>query len=273
MSGQIRMTDSQTQIHPTAIIAKGARIGAGCRIGAYCVVGPEVSLGDGVVLENHVSIAGWTEIGPGCRIWPFASIGSDPQDLKFGGEHTRVEIGARTRIREYSTVNPGTNGGGGVTRIGDDNLIMMYVHVAHDCQIGNGIVLANAVQLAGHVVIGDNAILGGQSGVHQFCRVGKGAMIGAGAVVVNDVIPYGSVISARGVLGGLNLVGLRRRGAERAAMNGLRHAYKRLFMGTEGTLLERAQALQDEDVADNALVLDVLEFLLANSDRAFCAPE
>jgi len=263
--------DQTANIHPSAIIETGAQVGANCRVGAYCVVGPRVVLGRDVELKNHVSIAGETTIGDGTRIWPFASIGSEPQDLKFGGEDSQVEIGKNNHIREYATVNPGTDGGGGVTRIGDDNLIMMYVHVAHDSQIGNRIVLANAVQIAGHVVIGDNAVLGGQSGVHQYCRVGKGAMIGAGAVVVNDVIPYGSVISPRGTLGGLNLIGLKRRGADKTQMNELRRVYKSLFSG-DGALLDRAKSLQAE-VSDNPLVLDLLEFVLSNSDRSFCTPQ
>ncbi len=253
------------------MIGDGAKIGANCRIGPYCVLGAEVTLASSVTLDSHVVVAGWTSIGEGTRIWSFASIGSEPQDLKFGGEHTRVKIGARNMIREYATINPGTNGGNGVTRIGDDNLIMMYVHVAHDCCIGNGIVLANAVQLAGHVQIADNAVLGGQSGAHQFVRIGKGAMIGAGSVVVNDVIPYGSVISPRGVLGGLNLVGLKRRGAKKSEMNDLRRAYKTLFSG-DGALLDRARDLAEND-ATAPLVQDVLEFVLANSDRSFCTPQ
>ncbi len=263
-------TDANPSIHPSAIIDAGAEIGPGCRIGAYSVVGPKVRLAANVTLDNHVSIAGDTAIGEGTRIWPFASIGSEPQDLKFGGEASSVVIGRNNMIREYATVNPGTDGGGGVTRVGDDNLIMMYVHVAHDCQIGSGIVLANAVQIAGHVAIGDNAVLGGQSGVHQYCRIGSGAMIGAGAVVVNDVIPYGSVISPRGELGGLNLIGLKRRGADKAEMNGLRAAYKTLFAG-DGSLLARARQMAGDD-PDNPLVQDVLAFVLANSDRSFCTP-
>lgn len=265
------MIDPNTTIHPSAIIAEGARLGAGCNIGPYCVVGPEVVLGQNVRLDSHVAINGVTSIGDDCRIWPFASLGSEPQDLKFGGERSRVEIGARNMIREYATVNPGTDGGGGVTRIGDDNLLMMHCHIAHDCILGNGIVLANAVQVAGHVLIGDNAILGGSSGIHQFVRIGKGAMIGAGTIVVSDVIPYGSVVSPRGVLGGLNLVGLKRRGAEKAQMNGLRAAYKSLF-ANEQPLLQQAQSMA-EDGSDNALVQDVLEFVLSRSDRSFCTPE
>lgn len=246
-------------------------LGADCRIGPYCVIGPEVTLGAAVVLDSHVVISGITRIGAGTRIWPFASIGSAPQDLKFKGERSHVRIGCRNLIREYVTINPGTDGGGGVTVVGDDNLLMMHVHIAHDCTLGNGAVLANSVQVAGHVTIGDNAVLGGQVGIHQFVRIGKAAMIGAGSVVVNDVIPYGSVLSPRGVLAGLNLIGLKRRGAGKSQMNDLRRAYKKLFTG-EGTLLERARNMAADD-PDNPLVQDVLEFVLANSDRSFCTPQ
>jgi len=262
---------SRADIHPTAIIGDGAQVGAGCRIGPYCVVGPDVRLAERVVLESHVAVAGETSIGQDTRIWPFASIGSAPQDLKFAGEKTRVEIGARNMIREYVTVNPGTHGGGGVTRIGDGNLLMMQVHVAHDCHVGDGVIFANGVQVAGHVVIGDNAVLGSMAGIHQFCRIGQGAMIGGGAIVVNDVIPYGTVISPRGTLGGLNLIGLKRRGADKGAMNDLRRVYKDLFSGTR-PLMEAATALLEDD-ADSPLVHDMLEFILSNSSRSFCTPE
>lgn len=265
------MIAKSTIIHPTAIVEDGAIIGDDCRIGAYCVVGADVVLGRGVELLNHVSVSGLTSIGDGTKIWPFASIGSQPQDLKFSGEKTRLEIGANNMIREYVTMNPGTAGGGGLTRVGDGNLFMMMVHVGHDCMVGNNIVFANSVALGGHAVIGDNAVIGGLAGIHQFCRIGQGAMIGTGASVVNDVIPYGSVVSPRGSLGGLNLVGLKRRGADKDAMNGLRAAYKVLF-GQEGTLMERANALSD-DMPDNPLVQDVLEFVLAASERSICTPD
>lgn len=265
------MIDPTAIIHASAIIADGAVIGAETRIGPYCVIGSEVVLGRNVVLDSHVVVAGQTAIGDGTRVWPFASLGSEPQDLKFAGEKTKVEIGRNNRIREYATINPGTAGGGGVTQVGDGNLIMMHVHLAHDCIVGNNIVLANAVQVAGHVTIGDNAVLGGASGVHQFVRVGRGAMIGAGSIVVNDVIPYGSVVSPRGTLGGLNLLGLKRRGAEKDQLNDLRRAYKALF-GGDGALLDRARALADAS-PDNPLVQDVLEFVLSSSDRSFCTPD
>ncbi|PJN94377.1 acyl-[acyl-carrier-protein]--UDP-N-acetylglucosamine O-acyltransferase, partial [Amaricoccus sp. HAR-UPW-R2A-40] len=206
------MTD--TIIHPTAVVEPGARIGAGCRIGPYCVIGPDVMLAEGVILHSHVAIAGVTSIGAGTEIWPFASVGSAPQDLKYAGERTELIIGAKNRIREYATLNTGTVQGGGVTRIGDGNLLMMSIHVGHDCVIGNGVILVNNATLGGHVTIEDNVIVGGLSAVHQFCRLGRGAMIGGLTGVVADVIPYGMVVGERGHLGGLNLVGLKRRGAQ-----------------------------------------------------------
>ena len=265
------MIDPSADIHPSAIIEDTAVIGPDCRIGAYSVVGPEVTLAKGVHLSNHVSITGLTSVGEGTRIWPFASIGSEPQDLKFAGEKTSVEIGRNNMIREYVTINPGTAGGGGLTRVGDGNLLMMMVHIAHDCIVGNNNVFANAVQVAGHVSIGNNAVLGSMAGLHQFVRIGSGVMIGAGSIVVSDVIPYATVISPRGTLGGLNLIGLKRRGVEKAHMNDLRHAYNELFHG-DGTLMERAQSMESSE-PDNPLVQDVLEFLKAQSDRSFCMPE
>lgn len=265
------MIHHSASIHATAVIGEGAVVGAGCRIGPFCVVGPEVTLGENVVLDSHVVVQGLTEIGDETRLWPFASVGTEPQDLKFAGEKTRVIVGRKNMIREYVTINPGTEGGGGITRVGDNNLLMMQVHVAHDCQIGNGIVFANGVQVAGHVTIGDNAVLGSMAGIHQFCRIGAGAMIGGGSIVVNDVIPYGTVISPRGTLGGLNLIGLKRRGSDKEHINGLRHAYKDLFHG-EGALADRARALAEAN-GDNPLLQDVLEFVLSHSDRAFCTPD
>lgn len=260
--------DPSADIHPSAIISDGATIGAGCTIGPYCVIGGDVRLGAGVDLKSHVVIDGDTWIGEGTRIWPFASLGHQPQDLKFGGEKSRLRIGARNMIRESVTMNPGTSGGGMETRIGDENLFMVNVHVGHDCQVGNGVVMANNVSLAGHVVVEDNVVIGGHSGVHQFCRIGRGAMVGVLSAVLSDVIPYGTVTGDAAMLGGLNLVGLKRRSEDKAAINGLRSAFKDIFTG-EGTLKERAVAAQTS-YPDNPLVADVVEFILSNSDRSFC---
>ncbi|MBP7001588.1 acyl-ACP--UDP-N-acetylglucosamine O-acyltransferase [Amaricoccus sp.] len=265
--------DPSAEIHPTAVVEEGARIGAGCRIGPYCVIGPEATLGAGLRLHSHVVISGVTTIGDGTEIWPFASIGSAPQDLKFRGERTELVIGARNRIREYATLNPGTEGGGGITRVGDDNLLMMSIHVGHDCQIGNHVILVNNATLSGHVILEDNVILGGLSAVHQFCRIGRGAMIGGMSGVTADVIPYGMVIGNRGRLAGLNLVGLKRRGAERAAIHGLRAAYAEIFEAKDGgTLQERAAAVAAAR-ADNDLVREVADFIAADSSRSFTIPE
>jgi len=267
MSGQI---DETARIHPSAIIEDGATIGAHCRIGPYCVIGSDVTLGAGVILDSHVVVSGWTSIGDETRIWPFASIGSAPQDLKYKGERTEVRIGKNNMIREYVTVNSGTDGGGGLTRMGDGNLLMMHVHLAHDCDVGDNVIFANGVQVAGHVQIANDAVIGSMAGLHQFIRVGQGAMIGAGSMVVYDVIPFGTVNSPRGVLAGLNLIGLKRRGVDKDDINGLRRAYKELFT-TDGALLEKARHLAEGDTTP--LVEEVLNFLISDSDRSFCTPE
>jgi UDP-N-acetylglucosamine acyltransferase len=263
--------DSTAEIHPTAVIAPGATIGAGCRIGPFCVIGAEVVLGARVTLASHVAVAGITRIGDDTEIYPFASIGHAPQDLKYAGERSELIVGARNRIREYVTMNPGTTGGGGVTRVGDDCLFMMSTHIAHDCKVGNRVIMANCATLAGHVVVEDNVVIGGLSGIHQFARLGRGAMIGGMTGVAADVIPFGSVIGNRGWLAGLNLVGLKRSDASREHIHGLRAAFDELFKG-EGTLRERALAVAD-GYPGNPLVADVVRFITAESSRSFTLPQ
>ena len=260
-----------TQIHATAIIEQGARLGEGAVVGPYCCVGGMVELGDGVRLHSHVVVAGKTTIGPNTHIFPFASIGHPPQDLKFKGEESELVIGANNIIREHATMNPGTAGGGMITRIGNNCLFMVGAHVAHDCDIANHVILANNATLAGHVAVDDFAILGGLSAVHQFCRIGRHAMIGGMSGVENDVIPYGSVTGNRARLDGLNIVGLRRRGFSRSEVAAMRKAYRLLF-AHEGTLAERL-----EDVAemykDNDAVMDIVGFIRSDSSRAICQPK
>lgn len=262
--------DPTAIVHPTAVIGDGADIGANCSIGPYCVVGAEVSLGAGVELKSHVVVEGWTDIGEDTVIFPFASIGHIPQDLKFGGERTKLEIGARNRIREHVTMNPGTVGGGGLTKIGDDGLFMMSVHVGHDCILGNHIIMANNASLGGHCLVGDNVVIGALAGVHQFCRIGRGAMIGGLAAVVSDVVPYGTIIGERAHLEGLNLVGLKRRGVSRDEISGLRAAFKELFF-QEGSLKDRARAMGE--VSENALVTEMIDFILDDSSRSISTPK
>lgn len=257
-------------IHPSAVVEPGAVIGPGCRIGPFAVIGPEVTLAEGVEVKSHAVVTGWTEIGPGTVIFPFATVGEVPQDLKFRGERTRLVVGARCRIREGATLNTGTEGGGGVTRVGDDVLIMTGAHVGHDAQIGDRVILVNNVAIAGHCVLGDDVIVGGLSGVHQFVRIGRGAIIGAVTMVTNDVIPFGLVQAPRGELDGLNLVGLKRRGVERSEITALRAAYQMLAQG-EGTFLDRARRLSDE--TDSTHVREVTDFILAATDRSFLTPK
>lgn len=257
-------------IHPTAIVEDGAKLGADVAIGPYCVVGPDVTLGDGVELVSHVVVAGHTVVGAKTKIWPFASVGHQPQDLKYAGEVSYLEVGERNRIREHVTMNPGTEGGGLYTRVGDDNLFMMGTHVGHDCQVGNGCVFANNATLAGHVEIDDFAILGGLSAVQQFSRIGKHVMVGGMSGVEKDVIPFGSVIGNRAHLGGLNLIGLKRRGFDRETIHALRSAYREIFSG-EGQLMDRA-AIAAETYAEFPAVLEITSFILADQSRTFCTP-
>lgn len=260
--------DPTAIIHPSAVISEGAEIGANVKVGPFCLIGSEVRLAASVELKSHVVVEGWTDVGEGTVIFPFASIGHIPQDLKFGGERTKLEIGARNRIREHVTMNPGTEGGGGLTKVGDDGLYMMGVHIGHDCIVGNHVILANNASLGGHCIISDNVIIGALAGVHQFCRVGKGAMIGGLAAVVADVIPYGLVMGERADLHGLNLTGLKRAGIDRAQITGVRAAFKTLF-AEGGSLKDRAAELRKGN--DNPMVGQILEFILAESDRSIAS--
>src|SRR5215213_4220190 len=224
------------RIHPTAVIEPGARIAEDVEVGAYAVLGPEVRIAAGCRIGPHAVITGNTSIGPNCRIWQFASIGDAPQDKKYSGEPTRLEIGANNTIREFCTLNRGTVQGGGVTRIGDDNWIMAYVHIAHDCLIGNRTIFANNAQLAGHVHIEDDVILGGFTLVHQFCRVGAHCITGLGTVLLQDVPPYVKASGNPVHPYGLNTEGLRRRGFSTEAIGALKRAYRTLYR--EGRTLE-----------------------------------
>mgnify|MGYP001545255963 CR=1 FL=1 len=256
-------------IHPSAVIEEGARIGGGCKIGPFAVIGAHAVLHEGVEVKSHAVITGHTEIGAETVIFPFACIGEEPQDLKFRGEQTRLVVGARNRIREGVTMNTGTEGGGGLTSVGDDCLFMTGAHVAHDAHVGNKVIVANQGAIAGHCVIEDEVIIGGLSGIHQWVRVGRGAIIGAVTMVTADVIPHGLVQGKRGELEGLNLVGLKRRGVPRVDITALRAAYQMLAQG-EGAFQERAQRLGDEATSEH--VRDIVRFILGDSGRSFLTP-
>ncbi|MCZ6496679.1 MAG: acyl-ACP--UDP-N-acetylglucosamine O-acyltransferase [Alphaproteobacteria bacterium] len=260
-----------TKIHPTAIIDPAAEVGEGVSIGPYCCVGPHVRLGASVKLQSHVVVDGRTEIGANSEVYPFAVIGARPQDLKYKGEPSQVVIGQRTVIREHVTIHPGTAGGGLMTRVGSDCLIMVGAHVAHDCLIGSSVIMANNTTLGGHVTIGDYAILGGLAAIHQFVRIGHHSMVGGLSGVENDVIPYGSVIGNRAYLSGLNTVGLKRRGYSREDIHSLRAAYRLLF-AEEGTLAERLDDVADM-FKDDAAVMEIVHFIQADSSRTVCQPQ
>lgn len=249
----------RTNIHPSAVVSPKARIGADCVIGPYSVVGDEVELGDGVRLDSHCVVDGRTTIGEGTHLFPFVSIGLAPQDLKYSGEPSETRIGRRNQIREFVTIHRGTGGGGMLTQIGDDCLIMAQAHIAHDCLIGNGVIMANAATLAGHVTIEDGANVGAYSGVHQFCRVGREAYIGGYSVVVKDALPYALTVGNHARCYGLNTTGMKRRGYSRQVIDSLHHAFRLLL----SSKLNTSQALEriEAEIRDSAEVETLVHFI------------
>lgn len=258
-------------VHPSAVIEDGATLGADVKIGPFCMVGRDVVLGDGCELVSHVAVAGRTTIGARTRIWPFASIGHQPQDLKYRGEASTLSIGADCLIREGVTVNPGTQGGGMETVIGDRCAFLANSHVGHDCRIGNNVIFSNNAIMAGHCRVEDHVILGGGAAVIQFARLGAHSIVGGMAALEDDLIPYGMAVGNRAYLAGLNLVGLKRRNFERDDINALRHAYREIFAGS-GTLKTRAEEV-GERYRGARLVEEVVAFIASAKDRAICTPK
>ena len=256
-------------IHKTAIIDPKAKIGKNVEVGPYTVIGPDTEILDGTKIQSHVNITGNTIIGKNNRIFPFASIGNEPQDLKYNGENTKLIIGDGNTIREYTTINTGTSGGGGVTKIGDNSLFMIGVHIAHDCIIGNDVVIANSVAIAGHADIGDQVIIGGNCGVQQFTRIGKMAMIGGMTGVSRDVIPYGVSLGNRNYLDGINIVGLRRKKISNKDIICLSDAYKEIFK--TDSLSENLNKLNG-NFKDNIFVKEIIEFINRDKKRPICTP-
>ena len=256
-------------IDKTALVDKNAKVHSSVKIGPYTVIGPNVEIDEDVVVYSHVNISGNTKIGKGNIIYPFASIGNDPQDLKFNGEKTLLEIGDHNKFREYVTVNPGTEGGGSLTKIGNNCLFMISSHVAHDCKVGNNVIIANNVPLGGHVTIEDNVVIGGNSAVQQFTRIGKMAMIGGMTGVLHDVIPYGLSTGNRNSLQGLNLIGLRRAKFNNKDILGLSEAYKEIF--ATKNLTDNISKLNGS-FKDNPLVKNVIDFIVKDKKRSICTP-
>lgn len=258
------------EIHPTAIVESGAKLGDGVRIGPFCMVGPEVTLGDGCELVSHAVVAGRTTIGARTRIFPFASIGHQPQDLKYEGEASTLTIGSECLIREGVTMNPGTAGGGLETVVGDRCAFLANSHVGHDCHVGNSVIFSNNVMLAGHCTVDDFAILGGGAAVIQFARIGAHSFLGGMSALENDLIPYGMALGNRAYLSGLNIVGLQRRGFSRDTIHNLRRAYRLLF-AAEGTLKERVDDVAAE-FENHALVQEIVAFIRTGGKRSLCTP-
>ncbi len=255
-------------IDKTAIIDKTAKVHSSVKVGSYSVIGPNVEIGENTEIQSHVSIKGNTKIGKRNKIYPFVSI-NDPQDLKYNGEKTSLVIGDNNKIREYVTINPGTIGGGGKTVIGNNCLFMISSHIAHDCQVGNNVIIANNVPLGGHAIIEDNVVIGGNSAVQQFTRIGKMAMIGGMTGVLHDVIPYGLSTGNRNSLQGLNLIGLRRAKFENKDILGLSDAYKQIF--ATKNINENISKLNGS-FQENRLVKEVIEFITKDKKRSICTP-
>ncbi len=262
---------AETKIHPSAIVEDGAKIGDGVIVGPFSIVGRDVTLGDGVELVSHVAVAGRTTIGARTRIFPFASIGHQPQDLKYKGEPSTLDIGTDCLIREGVTLNPGTEGGGMKTTIGDRCAFLANSHVGHDCRVGNNVIFSNNVMLAGHCDVGDFVIIGGGAAVIQFARVGSHAFLGGMSGLEHDLIPYGMALGNRAYLSGLNIVGLQRRGFSRNEIHDLRRAYRALF-AQEGTLLERVSDVAEE-FKDHPIVMEIIAFIRAGGKRSMCTPK
>ena len=259
------------EIHPTAIVADGARVGKNVCIGAFCTVGPQVQIDDDAVLHSNVVVDGQTYIGSGVQLFPFAVVGTPPQDIAYGSEPTSVRIGSNCIIREHVTIHRGTTRGVGVTTIGDNCYLMVGAHIAHDCDIGNHVIIVNNVALAGHVAIGDHAIIGGLTGIQQRVRIGAHAFIGGMSSVVADIIPFAAATgSSRAELAGLNIVGLKRRGFDRRTIHALRAAYQAIFNGV-GTLQERIDSVA-ADFSEVPPVLQIVDFIRAAGDRPLTRP-
>ena len=256
-------------IHKTAIIDSNAKISKNVIIGPFSVIGSNVEIGENTEIQSHVNISGNTIIGKNNKIFPFASIGNSPQDLKFQGEETKLEIGDNNKIREYVSINPGTNGGGGLTKVGNNCLFMVSSHIAHDCFVGNNVVLVNNVAIGGHAYIDDNAIIGGNSAVQQYTRIGKSAMIGGMCGVVKDIIPYGIAHGNRSVLQGLNLIGLRRKNIPNKEIITLSDAYKEIFKNQN---LTKNLSNLSKEFRKNELVSEVIEFIEKDKKRPICTP-
>ncbi len=256
-------------IHKTAIVDLKAKIADNVQIGPYCFIGPEVEIGNNSIIHSHVNIVGNTKIGENNQIYPFSSIGTPPQDLKYKGEKNSIIIGNNNKFREYVNINPGTEQGGGITRIGDNNLLMVYCHVAHDCMISNNVVLANNVQVGGHVTIQNNAIVGGSCAIHQFSRIGEHAMIGGMTGVLSDVIPFGLSMGNRNNLMGLNLIGLRRSKVSNENIKKIQLAYEIIFKTPS---FRENIGLLNNDLKENEFVKKILSFINTDKKRPISLP-